>query len=260
VSTTTPPADVPPPRRLLSYNIRFGGTGREREIAAVITACAPDLVVLQEATSPVVVERVAALCGMPHFASRAGESLAFLSRVPVESHAWYRPFPLRRGFLEIVPEGWGWRVFGVHLSAIHSNWTERRRVVELRTLLAGIEQHQHGPHVVVGDFNTLAPGEELDVAKLPYRFRAVVWVTGGRIRWQTIQLMLNAGYRDAWRSLHLEEPGYTFPTWDPHVRLDYVFVSSAAREHVHSCEVMQPPEGAAASDHYPLLATFEMSR
>ena len=215
--------------------------------------------VLQEATNPRVVERVAGLCGMPHWASQAGESLGFLSRTPVQSHAWHRPRPLRRGFLEIEPAGWGWRVFGLHLSAIHSNWTERRRVVELRTLLAGIEHHQAGPHVVVGDFNTLAPGEELDLAKLPYRFRAVVWVTGGRIRWQTIQLMLSAGYRDAWRTLHPEEPGYTFPTWDPHVRLDYVFVSAAAASQVRACEVMQVAEGPAASDHFPLLATFEGS-
>jgi endonuclease/exonuclease/phosphatase family metal-dependent hydrolase len=244
--------------RLLSYNIRFGGTGREADIAAVVAGCAADLVVLQEASNPDVVQRVAERCGMPYFASRAGESVAFMSRLEIEHHAWYSPWPLRRAFLEIVPRGLSWCVFGVHLSAIHSNWTERRRVVELRTLLHGIRDHQHGPHVVVGDFNTLAPGEELDIAKLPYRFRAVVWVTGGRIRWQTIQLMLNAGYRDAWRSLHLEEPGYTFPTWDPHVRLDFAFVSAAGAPRVRSCEVrMEAPSARAASDHFPLLTDID---
>jgi endonuclease/exonuclease/phosphatase family metal-dependent hydrolase len=244
--------------RLLSYNIRFGGTGREEEIAAVVRACAPDLVVLQEASNPGVVARVAERCEMPSYGSQAGESLAFLSRLEVAHHAWYRPWPLRRAFLEIVPAGLPWRVYGVHLSAIHSNWTEGRRVVELRTLLHGIREHQHGPHIVVGDFNTLAPGEELDLAKLPYRFRAVVWVTGGRIRWRTIQQMLDGGYRDAWRSLHPEDPGHTFPTWDPHVRLDYAFVSAAGADHVRACEVrMEAGAARAASDHYPLLTVFD---
>ena len=39
--------------RLLSYNIRFGGRGREQALAETIVAAAPDLVVFQEATDPV---------------------------------------------------------------------------------------------------------------------------------------------------------------------------------------------------------------
>jgi exodeoxyribonuclease-3 len=46
--------------RLLSYNIRFGGLGREEPIAETIKGIAPDLVVFQEATHPAVIERVAA--------------------------------------------------------------------------------------------------------------------------------------------------------------------------------------------------------
>jgi endonuclease/exonuclease/phosphatase family metal-dependent hydrolase len=38
--------------RLLSYNIRFGGVGREQSLADVIKRVAPDLVVFQEATHP----------------------------------------------------------------------------------------------------------------------------------------------------------------------------------------------------------------
>ena len=45
--------------RFLSYNIRYGGTGREAQLASVIQGCAPDIVVLQEATDPRVIERVA---------------------------------------------------------------------------------------------------------------------------------------------------------------------------------------------------------
>src|SRR4029078_11450705 len=95
-----------------------------------------------------------------------------------------------RACWEVVPAGRGLRIFGVHLSAVHSNWTERLRVRELRALLAGIARYEHRFHVLAGDLNTLAPGEKLDLRKLPYRLRALHWLTGGRIRWKTIQIML----------------------------------------------------------------------
>jgi exodeoxyribonuclease-3 len=43
--------------RLLSYNIRFGGKGREALLAEVIRRCKPDLVVLQEASNVDVVQK-----------------------------------------------------------------------------------------------------------------------------------------------------------------------------------------------------------
>src|SRR6185436_10931204 len=162
--------------------------------------------------------------GMTAWASDERHSVGFMSRLEIASHHWHRPPGCRRAFLEIVPAGSSLRIFGVHLSAIHSNWTERRRVRELRALLEGIREHQHGLHVVAGDFNTLAPGEDLDVRRLPRRFQAVVWLTGRKIRWQTIQIMLDARYADAYRLFHPLDAGYTFPTWDPHVRLDYFFL------------------------------------
>ena len=76
---------------LLSYNIRYGGTGRERQLAEAIRACDADIVLLQEATLPRVVERVAAEAGMRAWAATRGYSLAFMSRVRVERHEWLRP-------------------------------------------------------------------------------------------------------------------------------------------------------------------------
>ena len=88
--------------RFLSYNIRYGGTGREASIAAVIRACAPDVVVLQEATDPGVVARVAQRIEFPHWGSHAGYSTGFLSRLPVEHHAWHSARGARHPFLEVV--------------------------------------------------------------------------------------------------------------------------------------------------------------
>lgn len=244
--------------RLLSYNIRYGGAGREEALAAVIRSRDPDLVILQEATKPEVVERLASETGLRTFASRPRESLAFMSRLPIAHHEWHRPRMSRHAFLEVVPEGDRARVFGIHLSAVHAAWTERRRVLELRALLKSIERHQAGFHVLAGDFNTLAPGELLDISKLPHRLRALVWLSGGRIRWQTIRVVLDAGYADVFRSLGPGDAGLTFPTWDPHVRLDYFFVPATEIGRARSCCVVPDAREKAASDHHPLFGEFDV--
>lgn len=238
--------------RLLSYNILKGGVGREAAIASIISSVDPDIVILQEAYRPPVVEQLAKTCGFDHWASSAGHSVAFLSRIAIASHVWRRVRWAKRAYLEIVTST-DFRIYGVHLSAVHSNLTEQRRAYELRALLRSVERHQHGLHIVTGDFNTLAPGERLNMEKLPPRLRALAWVTGKSIRWITIRMMLEAGYVDAYRKFHGDE-GHTFTTWDPHVRLDYGFVPDAFKGTIQRCEVVRNHASLKeASDHFPLL-------
>lgn len=244
--------------RLMTYNIRHGGRGRETPIAAVINACAPDLVLLQEATDPGAVERIAGETAMEEWRAYEGQSLGFLSRTRVSFAEWTRPRVSRHAFIEVVPAGGAVRVFGVHLAAVHAAWTERRRVFELRALLRSVRRHQDGFHVLAGDFNTLAPGEALDVHSLPLRLRPLVWMSGGRIRWRTVQTVLDAGYVDSFRMKHADEAGLTLPTPVPHIRIDYVFVPSGFSSRVATCDVVRHPQAAAASDHYPVVAAFDL--
>lgn len=245
--------------RLLSYNIRFGGLGREEALANVIRAAAPDLVMLQEATDAGVVARVAAAAGLPRWASQPAHSTAFMSRLPVAHHAWHRPAAARHPFLEVVLGDGESRVFGLHLSARFSKWSERRRAREIRALLDGIREYAEGFHLLVGDFNALAPGERLQVARMPAWIRALVWISGRDIARDTIQTMLDAGYADAYRKLQPDDEGYTFPVWDPHVRLDYAFLPQRYVDRVRSCEVVgTPDEVTRASDHFPLLVAVEV--
>ena len=51
----------------------------------------------------------------------------------------------------------------------------------------------------------------------------------------------------------------TMPTWDPHVRLDYVFVPRAFRERLVACEVVRDGDVTTASDHFPVLADFAIN-
>jgi exodeoxyribonuclease-3 len=244
--------------RLLTYNIMRGGRYRADRIAEVIDGCKADLVLVQEATDPDTIERIARAAGMAEWRAFRKQSLGFMSRDRVVSCRWVRPWLSRHAFVEIVPAGDRLRVFGVHLSAVHAAWTERRRLLELRALLRTVKRHQHGFHVLAGDFNTVAPGDTLDVARLPLRVRPFVWMSGGRIRWRTIQTVLDAGYVDAFRFAHPDDPGLTLPTPNPHVRLDYVFVPRDHAGQVLACEVVRNPSAISASDHFPVLADLRL--
>lgn len=241
--------------KLLSYNIRFGGNGREPLIAGVIRGVQPDMVIFQEATDPKVISKLAESTDMPHWGARPAHSVGFISRVPIDSYEWHYPRGSKHSFLEVRPAGLDFRVFGLHLSAQFSKWVEQRRLREIKMLLSSIEQHQDGFHVLVGDFNTLAPGELLEVQRMPAWIRALIWLSGRDIQRTTIQWMLDSHYVDGFRKLYPEIRGSTFPTWDPHLRLDYVFLPARDLPRLQKVEVIRDRLGAErASDHFPLLA------
>ena len=244
--------------KLLSYNIRFGGRGRERELTAMIQNVAPDIVVFQEAIDSELIKRLAATTKMEFWSARTEHSIGYVSHLPVAHHEWHYPAGAKHSFLEIVLEGSESRIFGLHLSSMFSKWGEQRRAREIRALLKSIEHHQHGFHVLVGDFNTLAPGEVLETKKMPAWIRALIWLSGRDIQRETIGIMRDAGYTDVYRMLHPDVKGYTFPVWDPHVRLDYFFVPQQFKERVKSCEVITDKGATAASDHLPLLCEIEV--
>jgi exodeoxyribonuclease-3 len=244
--------------KLLSYNIHFGGRKKQSQIAEVINAIAPDIVVFQEAIAPDVIEYLSSQCAMPFCAARHRHSIGFISRIEVAHYEWHYPPGSKHSFLEIQLNGSQARIFGLHLSARFSKWSERQRHQEIRALLEGIKQHQHGFHVIVGDFNTLAPGEVFNLTLMPLWIRALLWLSGRDIRRDTIQTMLDAGYLDGFRTLYPKDKGYTFPVWQPHVRLDYLFLPSRYLPQLKSCEVVRDlPSVKNASDHFPLLIQLE---
>ena len=114
-------------------------------------------------------------------------------------------------------------------------------------------------HLLVGDFNTLAPGELLDMQKLPMRYKVLAYMLGGRLTFRAIQLMLDAGYLDCYRRFNTD-PGYTFPAWDPHVRLDYFFTPKDCIDRITSCGVIADiNEPAKVTDHLPLVAEIALA-
>jgi exodeoxyribonuclease-3 len=244
--------------RLLSYNIRYGGRGRERAIGAVIRAADPHVVVLQEATDPPAVARIAAHAGLEAVGARAGESAGFLARQPPREADWRWLPGARHAYLDLQPAGTRWRVVGIHLRAMHANWAERRRVADAQALVRAMHALGTAPHVMAGDFNSLPPGDVLELDKLPLRIRALVRVSGRRVTWRVVQGLLDAGYADAWVAAGAHPPGVTFPTHGPHLRLDYAFVSGGASRFIRGCRPFTDlPECRTASDHLPLLVELD---
>lgn len=255
------------PLRLVSYNIRFGGRGREALIAKALGPAKPDIVVLQEATYPYVVERVAAALDMPYWAARRRHSLAFISRWPV-THEWLALRGVRHPFLKIIAAaptdagaaeaGPRLTIFGVHLQPYFSAQSERRRVWEVRSLLSAVDDGS--AHALVGDFNAVAPGDDVQTWRMPLWIRLLIRAGGGRIPRDAIALLQESGYIDGYRRLHPAGDGFTFPALAPHVRLDYVFLPTDRISSLKACRVCDAEHElvSRASDHYPLLAVLDV--
>lgn len=245
--------------RLLSYNIRFGGQNRGKKIAEVVGSVAPDIVVFQEAYSPDVIQQIAADCQMTVCGARKAHSIAFASRIEISDYKWHYPPGSTHSFLEIILGDKHIRIFGLHLKPRFSKWSEAKRAREIRSLLETIKLHEEGFHLLVGDFNTLAPGERFNLPKMPLWIRALIWISGRDIKREAVQTLLDAGYIDGFRHLYPNDIGHTFPVWDTHVRLDYVFLPNRFGDSLKSIEIVKQPETVkTASDHFPLLAEIEI--
>jgi len=71
--------------------------------------------------------------------------------------------------------------------------------------------------------------------------------------------VLDEGYADAFRARHPREAGFTFPSWSPHVRLDYAFVPGNHLDRVTSCQVVSTPDSTRASDHLALMSEIDIA-
>jgi endonuclease/exonuclease/phosphatase family metal-dependent hydrolase len=288
--------------RVLSYNILLGGTPRIDALDKMIRSAQPDIVGLVEATNADVVEELAKRSGMHFTLSGRGTrfndwNVALLSRLPILEtivHT-HRDIFTRQHVLEVRLEsgtGQPLTVFVIHLTAsmYRGNWSNIKRRIEVQKLLEFMALRQGTPHLVMGDFNSLAPGDTFEATTIlryilrqrsakrrPRRLRGRIalmlvkallsgppgtWLldrAGYRYAKGGIDLILQAGYVDSFRQLHPEQLGFTYPASIPATRIDYIFVSPELASSLQHCEVVTAGEGVQgkdASDHLPILAEF----
>ena len=163
--------------RILSYNILVGATRRVNQLTSMLCPAQADIIGLVEANDPHVVDTLAERLGMEAVMSARGQhsqdwQVALLTRLPIiysktHTHAGLLGKPV----LEVCVEEENGReltVFVTHLSAAFSKRRagdniRRREVQEVLHIMA----HKQGtPHVLLGDFNSLAPGDMFQASNL----------------------------------------------------------------------------------------------
>jgi exodeoxyribonuclease-3 len=250
--------------RVMTYNIATGGvdddlTNRLPLIHAVVRAARPDVLAVQEANELdlrwlrrlFAFERATGLRGFLGL-SRSGFHGALFVRPGLE------PIFLRtddaagnRSLMEMSLEaasGFTLTVSAVHLDPISP---------EMR--LAGILQCTNAPPaIVMGDFNNCR-GDDLDAAQVWARFSPRHQARAGttQVDDRVFTALERAGYVDLYRRFHPGEHGYTTRAAGG-LRLDYIFATEDLAARATACDVIRTPETDRASDHYPVVADFDL--
>lgn len=287
--------------RVLSYNIHgwrtTEGVPNLEAVARVIAATDADIVGLNEVFYPRAVagtagpalEALAEGLGM-HFvfgpcvrwpaqndmpADAYGNAL--LSRLPILASAAHHLTPVpgkeQRGLLEAriqVPGRDPLTVYVTHLD--HTD--EDARLVQLRALRTWTVRDRNRPHLVLGDFNAIAPWDFADrpealaaLSRNP-KARHMVQSARGSAKAgdasaggpQVVAQMEKAGYVDAYPRFGTPGAQSFIPATNPAIRIDYIFVSAPLLPALTHCTVWQEPAGEEASDHRPVLAEFDLGK
>lgn len=248
----------------MTYNIRYGGRGHERQILDVIRLAQPDVILLQEVThSEIIVDFAAALDMQLFIAKGNAFSIALISRWPILESFSYRQFPpIRDTVLEVgveYQEGKRLYLIGVHPIAFPGTFFEYWRAWELNIALERATYHREEACIMAGDFNAISPHDRILTDSAPPIMHLLYRLQRRRIYRHAMRRLLAAGLLDCYRHLHPVDDGFTLPTPTPKVRLDYILANDKLSACLHRCEVITQPEVVhVASDHYPLLAEFEL--
>jgi endonuclease/exonuclease/phosphatase family metal-dependent hydrolase len=269
-----------PPIRALTYNIHhWEGMDSRIDVARVtevIRATGADLVALNEVYHPVTLPGLAEppLAAMAHalgmeyafgvalphdtFAdSDAAYGNALLSHYPILAHATHHLATVagheQRSLLEVrvlPPSGKACTLYVTHLDC----YAEDVRLTQLNSLLLWTGRDRGRLHLLLGDLNSLAPG---DYQEKKESWPAIEKVLGEPNRLQeerkVLPRLLRAGYLDAFATVG-QGAAETSTTTDPLLRIDYILVPEAGRETLQRCRRWDEGAAAVASDHFPLLA------
>ena len=136
---------------------------------------------------------------------------------------------------------------------------EIRRWQAVGKLLDVIRARRPGPHLILGDLNAIAPGDRVLQRNHPPRMRRVMRLQLNLIFRLAIPRLIKAGYVDCYRRLHPNEDGFTWMPGNRTTRYDYILADAALAPALRACQVVDGIEAAnVASDHFPLLAEFEL--
>jgi exodeoxyribonuclease-3 len=212
--------------------------------------------------------------GLEALAARYGHPYAVLSKPDGFPVALSSKYPIVN-VEKVVDNMWhaylyanvnGIHIFVVHLCPI----TYEKRRSELRLILAHAATLPKDAKIaIMGDFNAVSREDERyhdqrivdfikDWQKRDPRVRDLV---NGKPDYSAMDLVREAGFRDTFWLKFTEHSG-TFPTrkyGDPVPRrIDAIWVNDALAEKLVSCTIVKDAVTDTLSDHYPVMAVFEL--
>ncbi len=260
------------PLTVLTYNIRNGAEpDRLDRVLRVVTAHHPDILALQElrhfdTDGGRRLGTVAAATKLvPYLArSRFGQPVAVF--VPTGARV-LRARPVRRPMhhaamaVTVATDRGPLTVIGTHLNP-YSGW---RRRWEARWLAGRVRRERLA--LVMGDLNTLDPWTDHTdrLRALDPQFRGR-HLRRGTVDTRAVAVLAEAGLVDLFRRAgDPAGPDHTAPTTDgggtefSRMRLDYVLGTPGIAELTRDCRIISGGDAENASDHYPVLAEFDLS-
>jgi endonuclease/exonuclease/phosphatase family metal-dependent hydrolase len=169
-------ARKPTPRRIrvATYNILLGGEQRGELVGNVLRRIDADVVALQEVREVDRVRDLAEDLGMEMFLGEPSDPdspmhTAILTRLPVRAWRNRRHHGrMLRSHLHCDVETGGGEVPVVGIHCLHlaarfgdRNKGEARRIREIGAVLTDIADEPALPHMLIGDFNALSPGDDI---------------------------------------------------------------------------------------------------
>jgi len=252
-----------PNLRILTYNIYLGGTDRLEAIYTVLAHAKADVISLTEADDPEVVATLAGRLEMHHIWARGSgdRHIATLSRFPILAWHLHKTPPLTQAVLETCLDlsTMSLTIYNVHFLPYLLLPFEIRRWQAAGKLLQIIDDRQPGPHLIMGDLNAIAPGDRVLQRNNPPRMRRLMALQLWLIFKLALPRLLNAGYTDCFRHLHPHADGFTWYPGNPTTRYDYILADAILTPKLRTCCVINDIEAVSvASDHMPLIASFEL--
>lgn len=249
--------------RILTYNLYLGGVDRLEAVYTVLASIQADLIALTEADDPQVVGTLAERLEMEYVWARGSgdRHIATLTRLPLLGWQIYNQPPLTQAVLETKLDlgTTSLTVYNAHFLPYLLLPFEVRRWQAVGKLLAVIRRRSPGPHLILGDLNSIAPGDRVLQRNNPARMRRVMAWQFNLIFRLAIPRLLKAGYIDCFRTLHPQADGFTWMPGNRTTRYDYIMADPGLASALRSCRVVDDIEAIhLASDHFPLLAEFEV--
>jgi endonuclease/exonuclease/phosphatase family metal-dependent hydrolase len=166
--------------RILAYNLWFGGADKQDAIHDVLSHCNADFIGLTEADDPHVITTLAKRLNMHHvWAQGSGDRhIAALSRFPIRDWQVHNTPPLTQAVLEVTLDlDPPLTIYVVHLLPYLLIPFELRRWQAVGKLLSLIQEQNSARHLLIGDFNCIAPNHRVLHDKNPEKMRRL-------LRWQ----------------------------------------------------------------------------